>query len=702
MNAMEQQSTPVALKISSNRSFSIHKADDLDKFLYRELKGPAVVQVVKVDAFLAFANLEFWGEPQWNRMFETLKNNTTQVGLRESWLATRNRSENKQYKPFCDWLESLIKFISNFGQPSPRPVSFLPLGSKLLSTTPGYADGDEVDGTSTSIKPDAVCVLQKEADGFSSWSQVLIPIELKKKPGSTLNASSSHAGSSSSAQHLSASTSAKGSDAPAKKPKQPYIPHRIPSNAPPNTARQKSSSPTTYTPSSTDIQLARYAMETLAAVGDRTHVFGLVVKCPHITLWYFDRCGAVRSPTLNVQDAQGQDFLAFVKFLSALVYMEDDTLGFNPFFGLSTGTKRIDMRKDLRNISIKTSELGEASLKLEQPLDRRTGLVGRATVVYKAKLWRQGEGNGVSVDAVLKSSWQHVQRTSEYDILQTLLKDPKASQHVVEVFYKMEGPTVSSQRGRFGEPKPKVVDDRTLRYTVAEYLSPITKLSQPFHIPHIGWSVLQAIKFLNRAGWYHRDISVGNIGFKLDSDCQGVIVKLLDFDLSKEIGSKSKGPHWTGTLPFMSIEILENPEVVHKVGFEVEALIWVLLWIVQVYVEGKEEYGDKEHPLIDWFSNGGKPKNIAAIKHFYLRQLDPFTNDYYQELEPQMRSLSEKWYAMREDLLKMRVEAKDNKLLSDHIYGDEGLQEIETWMIGDQRWDLPKKYCTCGAHCAFD
>ncbi|KIO18443.1 hypothetical protein M407DRAFT_159082 [Tulasnella calospora MUT 4182] len=41
-------------------------------------------------------------------------------------------------------------------------------------------------------------------------------------------------------------------------------------------------------------------------------------------------------------------------------------------------------------------------------------------------------------------------------------------------------------------------------------LNPITKLSQPFHVPHIGWSILLAIEFLNEQGWFHRDISIGN------------------------------------------------------------------------------------------------------------------------------------------------------------------------------------------------
>ncbi|KIO33719.1 hypothetical protein M407DRAFT_17334 [Tulasnella calospora MUT 4182] len=570
---------------------------------------------------------------------------------------------------FCKWVDRLVTLISELKQPSPRAVNFLALGSTLLSTTPEYADENEVDGTSTSIEPDAVCVLEGEADGFGSWSQVLVPVKFKRKPTSLLaqealealtwNPSSSQTPSTTKRSR----TPTQKSDPSAEKANSP---DRILCRASPAATPPSPTSPSAYKPTWDDIQLARYAMETLAAFGDRTHVFGLVVNRPEVTLWHFDRFGAVRSQPLNVEGPQGQGFLSFVKFLSALVYIQDDALGFNPFFAASTGIKRVGMRKDLCDISIKISEPGDASLTLKRLLDRRTGLVGCATLVYKAHLWCHGEGNGVPVDAVLKSSWQHVHRTSEYDILQKLHMHSEAIQHVVGVFYRKEGFTVSSQRGKFGEPKPEVVDERALRYTVAEYLSPITKLSQPFHIPHIGWSVLQAIKFLRGAGWFHRDISVGNIGFQLVPNCQGVIVKLLDFDLSKEIVSSSKAPHGTGTLPFMSIELLEVPEVVHKLGFEVEALMWTLLWIVRVYVDGQEEY-DGDHPLINWFSNYRTVENVAYTKMAYLQRARGFTNDWYRELELQMRSLARTWHEMRKDQCKMRFQAEDDYLVSDSM-----------------------------------
>ncbi|KIO33724.1 hypothetical protein M407DRAFT_17339 [Tulasnella calospora MUT 4182] len=701
-----------APKMGSDHSFSLHEAPDLDYSLKNELSGSAV-QVLEEDKFLAFANLQqLWDDPEWSQLFKTLKTDTTQVDLRESWFKIEP-FESKQYASFCKWVDRLVTLISELKQPSPRAVSFLAMGAKLLSTTPGYADENEVDGASTSIKPDAVCVLEREADGFESWSQVLVPIEFKKKPGSLLAqkafgtfAESSWSSSSPSTSERSR-TRAKEGDPQAEKGKHSNIniPHRIPSRASPAATPPSPSSPSAYKPTRGDIQLARYAMETLAAVGDRTHVFGLAVNRPEVTLWYFDRCGAIRSQPLNFQDPQGQGFLNFVKFLSALVYMEDDALGFNPFFATSTGTRRVGMRKDLCDISIKISEPGDASLTLKQLLVRRADLMDRATLVYKVQLWHQGEGTGVPVDAVFKSSWQHVQRTSEYDILQKLYTHSEASQHVVEMFYGSEGPTVSSQRGGFGEPKPEVVDDRALRYTVAEYLSPILELSEPFHIPHIGWSVVQAIKFLKGAGWFHRDISVGNIGFQLVSGCQGVIVKLLDFDLSKEIGSSSKAPHWTGTLPFMSIELLQFGEGVykrgwvHKLGFEVEALMWTLLWIVRVYVDGKEERDGREHPLTDWFFDYRTLTNVANTKKAYLEGLNGFTNNWYRELEPDFKHLARTWKKMREAQDDERFYTENTTLVSDSMYGDEGFQKIETWME-DWHWNVPKRSCTCTTHCA--
>ncbi|KIO33721.1 hypothetical protein M407DRAFT_177395 [Tulasnella calospora MUT 4182] len=126
--------------------------------------------------------------------------------------------------------------------------------------------------------------------------------------------------------------------------------------------------------------------------------------------------------------------------------------------------------------------------------------------------------------------------------------------------------------------------------------------------------------------------------------------------------------------------------------------MWTLLWIVRVYVDGKEEY-DGEHPLIDWFFDYRTVENVAITKKAYLQRIRGFTNDWYRGLELQMQSLATTWHEMREGQRKMRLQADDEYLVSESMYGDEGFQAIENWMVHGG-WNVPARRCTCGAHCA--
>ncbi|KIO22315.1 hypothetical protein M407DRAFT_119421 [Tulasnella calospora MUT 4182] len=192
------------------------------------------------------------------------------------------------------------------------------------------------------------------------------------------------------------------------------------------------------------------------------------------------------------------------------------------------------------------------------------------------------------------------------------------------------------------------------------------------------------------------------MGFAMVLPCNGVLVKLHDFDLSKEHGSASVAPHWTGTLPFMSIELLIHPGMEHKVGFDVEALIWTLLWIVRVYTDGQNTFKVKDHPLKNWFSN----VDLAVIgntKHHYLRGVEGFTNPSYSSLEGELRALVRKLYKMREAQQDTRFETNQPKLILEDVYGLEGLIRIEDWMrTTSPRWDVPRNTCPepCGRHCS--
>ncbi|KAG8920785.1 hypothetical protein FRC01_000586 [Tulasnella sp. 417] len=209
---------------------------------------------------------------------------------------------------------------------------------------------------------------------------------------------------------------------------------------------------------------------------------------------------------------------------------------------------------------------------------------------------------------------------------------------------------------------------------------------------------MQAIKSLNEKEWFHRDISIGNMGFSLRPECGGAVIKLHDFDLSKSHTSNSGTSHWAGTVPFMPIELLEKRNVPHMIGFEVEALTWTLFWIVRVYTNGEDLNPVKDHPLEDWYGNGNNLEQIARTKYRYLANVDGFTNEFYGDLGDEFRQLARLWYNMRLIQEDERFEKRDGKLLLESVYGMTGFNTIETWME-KKGWNNPRNPCTCKKHC---
>ncbi|KAG8912540.1 hypothetical protein FRC01_005047, partial [Tulasnella sp. 417] len=668
---------------SSSHSSSFHAQDSIDSSLNDKLRLSTVS--VTADAFLHFASLDaLWDDADWSGMVNRLNADETQLQLKRAWDGVHNKTG--QYGPFCDWVEHLVQLITQLPRQPTRKIRFVPSNDKNLACGPGYLNRKEVEGTATAFKPDVVC-MDAGATELNKWSQVLVPMEFKKGRSSS-TASGSVAPRTAGSQTL----------APPGTPPQSQSREDLTEGGDGKSGLQgkRAGISTTYGTSLTPfprldpydptvdyIQLGRYAMETFAAVGDRTHVFALFVNHPNVTLWYFDRCGAVCASPINISTPES--FVLFLKFLSALVYIQDDLLGFNPFFSHSSTTAPAGTRAKLFGLTLTLPDSNNTTLTLQDVLDRRRGLVGRATLVCKAEL-REIRGEGEQAphsEVVIKSSWQHLTRTPEWDILHMLHQDGQARDHIVWCFrgWEQTGATVSSQRAMFGEPTPSVVDDRTLRHTVLEYLNPITKLSQPFHIPSIGWNIMQAIEFLNSMEWFHRDISIGNMGYSLHPKCGGTVIKLHDFDLSKHHTQNSGTSHWAGTVPFMSIELLEETSAPHMIGFEVEALTWTLLWIVRVYTDGEDKNPVKDHPLEHWYGNGNTLQQIADTKRCYLQKTRGFfTNEHYRDLEQEVRDLARLWDRMRRDQLKERDEQESGTLISESVYGMTGFDTIQAWM----------------------
>lgn len=177
---------------------------------------------------------------------------------------------------------------------------------------------------------------------------------------------------------------------------------------------------------------------------------------------------------------------------------------------------------------------------------------------------------------------------------------------------------------------------------------------------------------------------------------------LSDFDVSKEIGTRSGALHWTATIPFMATDLLRNPNAVYKVGFDAEALVWTLLWIVRVYTKGEDKHAvPNHHPLARWSSSRYSFVDFAGIKEAYLRERADFTNEWYKELASEIGGLMLQWASIHFDVWDRR-HGQSSSAHAESLYGDEGLKRIETWMEG-RCWSAPKKACSCepsdSAHC---
>ena len=102
---------------------------------------------------------------------------------------------------------------------------------------------------------------------------------------------------------------------------------------------------------------------------------------------------------------------------------------------------------------------------------------------------------------------------------------------------------------------------------------------------------------ISKDGIKHRDINISNLMCRRleDGSVQGV---LIDWDVASTSHTESDSDHTnmrTGTMPFMSIDLHEDPPPVHIERFEYESLFYVLYWICLSYSDGKLLPAEKRH-----------------------------------------------------------------------------------------------------------
>ncbi|KAG1884539.1 hypothetical protein F4604DRAFT_1574269 [Suillus subluteus] len=94
------------------------------------------------------------------------------------------------------------------------------------------------------------------------------------------------------------------------------------------------------------------------------------------------------------------------------------------------------------------------------------------------------------------------------------------------------------------------VHTRTVFHDVGVAVKDITSLADNLSCLSGG---LKALYYMHKAGWVHRDFSVGNAIWVVDDN--GGIGKLGDFEYAKKIDSKTSHDIRTGTMHFMAVEV---------------------------------------------------------------------------------------------------------------------------------------------------
>ncbi|KAG1870556.1 hypothetical protein C8R48DRAFT_771007 [Suillus tomentosus] len=144
---------------------------------------------------------------------------------------------------------------------------------------------------------------------------------------------------------------------------------------------------------------------------------------------------------------------------------------------------------------------------------------------------------------------------------------------------------------------PRRVHTRTIFHDVGVALKDVTSLADNLNCLS---GALLALRYMHKAGWVHRDFSVGNAIWV------GGVGKLGDFEYAKETDSNTSNDVRTGTMHFMAVEVesqsylfiprharrLDPPSFRMNFLHDIESVWWAFTWIFFYHTDTTTENAD--------------------------------------------------------------------------------------------------------------
>ncbi|TFY77688.1 hypothetical protein EWM64_g6322 [Hericium alpestre] len=159
-------------------------------------------------------------------------------------------------------------------------------------------------------------------------------------------------------------------------------------------------------------QLASYALESMSDIGNRRYTTGIFMRGMLMSLWYFDRIGAIKTEEFDIQSEVDQEKLVLVAH--ALHCCDRNHFGYEPLLKEPTPSVA-PTTVDNATLTLPGSEVadcygkpvaGDISFTVKgNALHVQYGIVGRGTVVLRVEPWGVEGFSKKNRDLVAKLSW---------------------------------------------------------------------------------------------------------------------------------------------------------------------------------------------------------------------------------------------------------------------------------------------------------
>jgi len=358
------------------------------------------------------------------------------------------------------------------------------------------------------------------------------------------------------------------------------------------------------------LDLGRYAREVLAAQDTRRFVLGFTICGPLMSIWEFDRLGAVASEQFNIN----KDGLRFLCTILGFLRMSEEKLGFDPTIGRAGSQRFIEIeRNGIKEVLI-----------IDELILRTPCIAGRATTCWKA----HRKEDSRKTPLVIKDSWQLIGREEEGKLLREVTD--RGVTNVARYYYhdtvrvggrtddiwyniragldaaattnyRLEPPSTSKPgnlRNSYGSqtdtPLPlstrscsvyphqsssNALPNRVHRRVILrDYGKPIYEASSRAALLAALEGCIVGHESLRKAGFLHGDISIYNLMVNEDKENPSWPSFLIDTDLATKESRGEASPTGSKAMKaFRAIGILlgEPRCFMH----DLESFFWVLFWI---------------------------------------------------------------------------------------------------------------------------